>query len=128
MEEQTEIFELTSTEWTPYILLNKKTGEIEIRGISVPENTFDFYWHFVRELSEYTSKPAKKTSITIALKHLNSSSTQVITNFLTSFDSLIGMKTEINIKWIHEQDDEDMLELGEFFQTILKSHIDLISV
>ena len=41
-----ENVEIESTFKTPYIKLNKDEGLIEIRGVSIPENTVQFYWHF----------------------------------------------------------------------------------
>ena len=145
METKTDVLEIEATEETPYIFFDKNKGEILIKGVSIPENTVEFYWKFNREFSEYTANPApKKTNdkqklngkflilpnfnLFRLLRYMNSSTSQVITNMLRTFDQMIGLKTKIEINWLYENEDLEMKELGEFYQKIMKGTINLQGV
>jgi hypothetical protein len=120
------IFEETTK--SPYIKLDRRKGEIELRGSSIPENTREFYYKFNRWMAEYTANPAPKTRVTFALMYMNSSSAVVITRMLRMLDDMIGMKTEVEIDWYFEVDDLEMKEIGEYYDEIMKCQINLHEV
>lgn len=113
---------------TPFIRLDKDAGVIEIKGRSFPENAAEFYYHFNRWLAEYSSNPAKTTTVSISLLYLNSSSVVVITRMMKLLDGMISMNTELKIKWHFEEGDADIEELGLHFKTNSKCEVELIEV
>lgn len=117
--------EIRPTFKTPYINLNKDEGVIELRGLSIPENTSEFYWHFNRWLSEYCSSPAPKTTVVMAIRYMNSSSSVVITKMMTMLDESIALKSEVTIEWYYEVGDDEMLELGKLYDQMLKCPVNL---
>ncbi|UKN01143.1 DUF1987 domain-containing protein [Paracrocinitomix mangrovi] len=123
-----DVVVIEATKKTPYIRLDKKSGLIEISGISIPENTKEFYWNFNRWLTEYAADPAPKTQVKISLMYMNSSSTVVITRMLMLLDELIGLKTVVQIDWYYEMDDLEMKEIGEHYQETMKCTINLHEV
>lgn len=123
-----ENVEIEGTMKTPYILLDKDKGLIEIRGNSIPENTREFYWHFNRWLTEYCSQPAKHTKVNLALRYINSSSAVVITRMMQLIDTMIGMNTTIEINWYYEEEDQSMQEQGQLYQDTMRSKINMIAV
>jgi hypothetical protein len=123
-----EPIEIQATNKTPFIRLDKVGGYIEISGVSIPENTKEFYWQFNRWLSEYSRDPAPKTKVKISLMYMNSSSTVVITRMLMLLDELIGMKTVVEIDWYFEGDDLEMKEIGQYYKDTMKCNINLMEV
>ena len=123
-----EVVEIEATNKTPYIRLDKDNGEIEVSGISIPENTKEFYWKFNRWLTEYAASPAPDTKVKIKLMYMNSSSTVVITRMLMLLDELIGLKTVVQIDWYYESDDLEMKEIGQYYNDTMKCQINLHEV
>lgn len=123
-----ENVKVEGTEKSPSIILNKDEGLIEVRGKSIPENTREFYYPFNRWLTEYSYAPAEKTEVTVALQYMNSSSSVVITRLIKLLDDMIGLKSDVTVKWYYERDDIEMKEQGEYYQSIMKIRIDLIEV
>ena len=123
-----QVVKIEATSKTPYIHLDKKKGYIEISGVSIPENTKEFYWGFNRWMAEYAADPAERTSVKVALMYMNSSSTVVITRMLMLLNDLIGLKTIVNIDWYYEKDDLEMQEIGQYYQDTMKCEIKLHEV
>ena len=120
--------EIASSAKTPHIILNMDTGEIRIEGKSFPENALEFYYQFTRWIAEYSLNPAPKTNVNLALLYLNSSSVSVITNMMKLLDNMISMKTDVEIKWSFEEGDEDMQDLGLYYQDLLRCPVQVIEV
>ena len=120
--------EIASSAKTPHVILNKDTGEILIEGSSFPEDAPEFYYKINRWLAEYSLKPAPKTKVNLGLLYLNSSSASVLTGMMKLLDNMISMKTEIEIKWSFETGDEDMKDLGFYYQESLRCPVQVIEV
>ena len=120
--------EIASSAKTPYVILNKDTGEIIIEGRSFPENAPEFYYQFTRWLAEYSLNPAPKTKVSLGLLYLNSSSVSIITGMMKLLDNMISMKTEVEITWIYENGDEDMKDLGLYYKESLSSAVKVVEV
>lgn len=125
---QSDVIVIEATKKTPYIRLDRNNGDIEIKGISIPENTKEFYYNFNRWLTEYAAEPAPNTNVKISLMYMNSSSTVVITRMLMLLDELIGLKTVVSIDWFYESDDLEMKEIGQYYNDTMKCQINLHEV
>ncbi|MBN4071464.1 DUF1987 domain-containing protein [Crocinitomix catalasitica] len=119
---------IEATTNTPKIILNKDEGLIEIRGKSIPENTQTFYYHFNRWLTEYSFSPAPQTQVILAIDYMNSSSSLVVTQLIKLLNDMIGLKSQVQVKWFYETDDIDMKEQGEYYQEVMKIPIEVIQV
>jgi len=120
--------EIASSAKTPHVILNKDKGEIIIEGRSFPENAPEFYYQFTRWLAEYSLNPAPKTKVSLGLLYLNSSSVSIITGMMKLLDNMISMKTEVEITWVYENGDEDMKDLGLYYQESLSGAVQVIEV
>jgi hypothetical protein len=109
------IIDIEETEYTPAILVNTEDGLIEIRGNSLPENTFEFYKGLMDELAKYFEDPKKITTVNMEIIYFNSSSSKLFFDF---FDLLVenNDKSNIIINWIFDEENESMEEAGEEFQ------------
>lgn len=120
--------EIASSVKTPHVVLNKETGEIRIEGSSFPENAPEFYYQLTRWLAEYSLSPAPNTTVSLGLLYLNSSSVSIITGMMKLLDNMISLKTEVQIKWSFEKGDEDMKDLGLYYQESLRCPVQVIEV
>jgi len=119
-----EAITITSSPKTPEI--NFKEGLIEISGRSIPENSIEFYKPMIEWLKEYVNEPIK-TEVNIKLEYFNTSSSKCLLDVFKKLED-INKKTEVIINWCYEEDDEDMLEAGEDYESIIKIPFNMVEV
>ncbi|HIP37182.1 MAG TPA: DUF1987 domain-containing protein [Crocinitomix sp.] len=102
---------------TPGIKFNPEEGFISITGISIPEDTQDFFAPLHTELQKYLANPAKETILEFRLEYFNTSSTLIIRDLIRKLRT-INNKTDLKVKWCFEFEDEDMKDAGEEFKML----------
>lgn len=113
-----EELRLTATKNTPEVVLNPD-GIIRIRGRSIHENVTEFFMPVEKWISDYIEKPADTTHVDMMLEYFNSASAKVLIHLLqkVTYVSLKDKKYVFN--WYYEDGDEDILERGEYFSSVL---------
>ena len=111
---------IEGTPKTPSINFDYEKGLIEIKGRSIPENSIEFYKSMVDWLEKYTEKPQKKTEVNIQLEYFNTSSSKCILDVFKKIETIYKADNDVVINWFYEEDDEDMLEAGEDYQSIIR--------
>jgi hypothetical protein len=113
-----EELKILPTKNTPEIIL-KPDGVIKIKGRSISENATDFYYPVIDWVSRYIKKPADVTCVDMSLEYFNSASAKVLIHLLqkVTYVSLKNKKFVFN--WYFEDGDEDILERGQFFSSVL---------
>lgn len=107
---------------TPTVHFNADSGQLEIKGRSIPENSIEFYKPLVDWLDQYASSAKSQTVVNIQLEYFNTSSSKCILDVFKKLEAIHnGKSSEITINWHYEEDDEDMLEAGEDYQADRKS-------
>ena len=107
-----------ATPKTPSIEFDPDQGLLEIKGRSNPENTLDFYRPLVAWVDEYVQSPAEKTTVNVHLEHFNTSSSKSILEVFKALEPIQKANREVVINWFYEDDDEDILEAGENYESI----------
>ena len=113
---------------SPEIKFDVKQGKLEIRGCSTPENATDFYRPLIEALEKYSESPQPNTEAEIYLNYFNTSSSKMI---FTIFKKLSGVQkngSTVTISWYYEDGDDDMLEAGMDYQSIIDIPFKMISV
>ncbi len=105
---------------TPTVNFDAASGKIEIKGRSIPENSIEFYKPLVDWLDTYAAAPKEKTEVNIQLEYFNTSSSKCILDVFKKLEIINRANDGVVINWFYEEDDEDMLEAGEDYQSILK--------
>lgn len=105
---------------TPTVNLNYAAGVLEIKGRSIPENSIEFYKPIVEWLEKYSEKPQNKTVANIQLEYFNTSSSKCILDVFKKLEAIHKAGSDVVINWYYEEDDEDMLEAGEDYQSIIR--------
>ena len=123
-----ESISIEGTSKTPTVTLEPQQGTIEIKGRSIPENSIEFYRPLVEWLDEYAKDPQKKTTVNVQLEYFNTSSSKCILDIFKKLESLKKARNEVIINWYYEEDDEDMLEAGEDYESIIRVPFKMIEI
>ena len=113
---------------TPFIKFDSDKGVIEIKGRSIPENSIEFYKPLIDWLDKYAHQPTGKTNVNIKLEYFNTSSSKCILDIFRKLELLHKKGNEVEINWYYEEDDEDMFEAGEDYQSILNIPFKMIEM
>ena len=119
---------IEGTPKTPTVALDTGTGTVEIKGRSIPENSIEFYKPIVEWLEDYSKKPQKLTTVNIQLEYFNTSSSKCILDVFKKLESIKKARNEVVINWYYEEDDEDMLEAGEDYESIIRIPFKMIEI
>ena len=113
----------------PRIEADFEKGEIEISGISLPENPYSYYRPLQEELEKYVNSPQSSTLLSFKLEYFNTGSALALRNTIQKLYEGLPPEHSLNVKWYYERDDVDMCDSGEEFATIFeRAHFDLIEV
>ena len=123
-----ESIAIEGTPKTPTVNFDAATGIIEIKGRSIPENSIEFYRPLVEWLEEYSKEPQDLTTVNIQLEYFNTSSSKCILDVFKKLESIKKARNEVIINWYYEEDDEDMLEAGEDYESIIRIPFKMIEV
>jgi len=123
-----EALTIEGTAKTPNVKFEADNGLIEIKGRSIPENSIEFYKPLVDWLEEYGKTPAALTKVNIQLEYFNTSSSKCILDVFKKLEAIYKTKNEVIINWYYEEDDEDMLEAGEDYESIIRVPFKMVEI
>ena len=106
-----EQLSIEGTTKTPAIQLDPVQGLLEIKGRSNPENSVEFFMPVMDWVDEYVK-------VNIQLEHFNTSSSKMILDLLKRLEVLLEEKHEVIVNWYYEDDDEEILEAGETYESM----------
>lgn len=110
------------------ISMDKEKGIFEFAGKSRPENAVDFFEPVFNWFDNYISNPNPITVISFKLEYYNSSSAKVLLRLLVRFEQLMGKGHEVKVHWFYRPNDEDILESGEDFSTLVNVPFEFIQL
>lgn len=113
---------------TPTVHFDANEGVFKLEGRSIPENSVEFYKPLVDWLDKYKEGPLPKTVVEIKLEYFNTSSSKCILDVFKKLELIHKSKNEVEIKWYYEEDDEDMLEAGEDYESIIRVPFEMIEI
>lgn len=90
-------------------------GDLRICGNSHIENPEVFYKEAIDWLTEFLGSNKEKINFSIQLNYVNSSSSKIILNMIVAAKE---SGSDLNVIWQYEEEDYDIIELGESLQTI----------
>ena len=123
-----EPLSIEGTAKTPTVKFNGQEGVIEIKGRSIPENSIEFYKPLVEWLEEYSKTPLDLTQVNVQLEYFNTSSSKCILDVFKKLEAIHKSSNEVIINWYYEEDDEDMLEAGEDYESIIRVPFKMIEL
>lgn len=119
---------IEGTPKTPSVKFDPEKGVIEIKGRSIPENSIEFYKPLVDWLEYYSKSPLKKTLVNVQLEYFNTSSSKCILDVFKKLEAIHKANHDVVINWFYEEDDEDMLEAGEDYESIIRVPFKMIEI
>ena len=111
-----ENVDIPASEGTPSIKLDV-SGYIEIKGVSIPEDTLKFYNSFNHWIKTYCTNPKAETTVDIGLIYVNSSSSVMITGMINALNKIVDDSHVVTINWFYEEGDEEMKDVGEMYKS-----------
>jgi hypothetical protein len=109
---------IEKTRNTPYFGISE--GLIEIKGRSIPEDSFEFFEPIVDTIKQYLDSSNDPVTFNIHLDYVNSGSKKYLTNILKILEDYTGRGIEVNINWLFDKDDESIMELGQDLASLLQ--------
>lgn len=116
---------IEGTKKTPKVEF-KKDGRLKLSGRSIPEDASRFYDSLYIWIYEYCSNPAQNTIVDIELEYFNSGSSKSVLHILREIVELEHKGKNVTINWYYEEGDDDILERGEYYATILEMDFNFI--
>lgn len=119
--------EHASTPKTPYVLLDPK-GRIKFRGRSIPEDVSLFYDDILTWVRAYSNAAAPFTEVDVEMEYLNSGTSKYMLKILKVIKDIDLKGNELKINWIYEEGDDDIMERGEYYASILDLKVNFIEI
>ena len=119
---------IQETKKTPLVDFNPETGNLTIKGRSIPENAYDFYIKIIDWVTDYSKTTPLQTKINIDLEYFNSSSLKSIIDILKDFEKIAMDGCRIEVNWYYSIDDEDLFYTGEEISTVINLPFNFIKI
>lgn len=112
---------IPATDFTPKVSFMPETRQLEISGVSRPEDVAGFYEEPLRWLGDFEEAVLKSGQryqlnnlrFTFQLSYFNSASSKYIIQMLHHIKNLIDQGIDVQIDWYYEEGDDKMREDGE---------------
>jgi len=117
---------IEQTSKTPKVVFNADKGSLLLEGISIPENTVEFYHSLIYWINEYAQNPLAETVLDLKLEYFNTSTSVVLLNMFKILSEIKGTKVKVN--WFYESDDIEMEEVGKDYANMIDIPVTLIAV
>ena len=95
------------------------SGDLTIAGQSLPESATLLYGSVLEWIEEYSKNPAAKTTLEFKMRYYNTASSKMFFNIIKRMNQLSKTGANVEIHWYYQQDDEDMLDQGEYFRDLV---------
>ncbi|MDA3780067.1 MAG: DUF1987 domain-containing protein [Bacteroidales bacterium] len=105
---------IKETEKTPSVSLSTK-GVLKIEGRSIPEDAASFFKPLLDWTEEFN---AESIRFDIKLEYFNTSSSKFILEMLRVIEKN-PTKKDVIVNWFYEEGDIDVLESGQYFESII---------
>jgi len=103
-------------------------GIIRIRGRSIHENVTEYFAPVEEWITSYIQSPAEVTCVDMNLEYFNSASAKVFIHILQKITYVTLKHKKFIFNWYFEEGDEDILERGEYFASVLDVPFNYIKI
>lgn len=112
-------FHIKSTRTTPEVVFDAAVKEFHMKGVSIPENAWEFYRQLFDWIDANFAQGADKLDLHFRLDYFNTVSARCIVETCQRFLRLSKNKEQVRIFWHYEKDDQDMMESGVELSRVL---------
>ena len=104
---------ISPSDHTPEVNFNAESGNLIMKGRSMPEDIAGFFNPISEWLREYITKPAKETTLQLFFEYYNSSTARRVTEMIFDMEQLLDSGKKAKVIWQHKAGDVVMKENGE---------------
>lgn len=122
-----EALDIRATNDTPKVLLDPENEIFEISGRSLPEDVVSFYQPVLDWLEDYKESPNDYTEFVFKYIYFNTATSKLVQDILIKLEEIHENGKQVQVIWFYEEDDEDMLDLGEEFSENVDIPFEIIS-
>jgi hypothetical protein len=121
-----KVLDIKATNDTPKVLFDPQNEIFEISGRSLPEDVVLFYQPVLDWLDQYMEDPLEYTEFVFKYVYFNTATSKLIQDILFKLEQLHEKNQKVKVIWYYEEDDEDMLDLGEEFEEIVDLEFEIV--
>lgn len=118
---------IEATAKTPTVVFDPAEQIFEIKGKSIPDDAEEFYSVLLNWFDDYLVSPNPETVLSIDLEYFNISSSKRLLFLLYKLNDLNETKNDVRVRWLYNDEDEDMFEVGQDYAFMVKVPFDFIS-
>ena len=111
---------IEETKSTPRIEFDQSKGIFQIRGKSLPEDVMHFYKPVLDWFQKYLENPNPTTILEIELEYFNTASSKIVFEIIKLLKVPSANGKDVKVHWRHNEDDEDNLEVGQDYASLVK--------
>lgn len=104
------------------------SGTLRMKGRSIHENVYEFFSCVMDWVDAYINEPAETTFVDIQLEYFNSASAKYIVMILQKLKQVHLKDKKYYVNWFYEEGDEDILERGEYFESVLDMDFNFVEI
>lgn len=119
---------LEGTGDTPKVVFDKANNHFEVSGCSLPEDTNAFFQPIIDWLEEYLKQPNESTLFEFSLEYFNTASSKIFLDIFTRFEKIKETGKDVKVKWIYDEDDEDMEMAGQEYAKLCNVEFEFIPI
>jgi len=116
------------TKKTPLIHISLKENKFLIKGPSFSENIVDIYNPIIEWIDGNIPNLENELICELYFTVLNSASHKKIFQILIRLNSFLDAGKKITVKWFYDEDDEDIMEMGEDLTELINLPFEIIPV
>ena len=107
---------IDSTQSTPSIIADAKSGILEMRGDSYPENSFELFSPAMRWIEDYLGQADRPLTLNLYLLYLNTSSVKAMMDIFDILEEAHKAGRKVEVNWYYDEQNERVAELAEEFK------------
>ncbi len=111
--------DISATEITPKVLLDKENGVFLLQGKCLPEDVKRFYNPILDWFEEYKINPNEFTNIVLDFDYFNTASSKMILIILSMLRDLSKQGKQVEVTWMYPKYDAELEEAGVEFSELL---------
>ncbi|RLD51219.1 MAG: hypothetical protein DRI94_06645, partial [Bacteroidetes bacterium] len=116
------------TKKTPLISLDLTENIFQIKGPSFSEDILSVYDPVISWMNENLPQLENELTCELYFTVLNSASHKKIFQILIILNGFMDRGKKIKIKWYYDEDDEDIMEMGEDLTELINLPFDLVPI
>lgn len=121
------IYLLAPTNKTPLMFVNGAEGVLVLAGRLIPQDGAALFAPILEFVETHLSSEVAIRAY-FRIEYTNSSSLEFIANLLKKLDERFLKGQELTINWFYEEDDDEMLDHGTYYETYTHCPFELIEI